>query len=122
MFIVIPNNVRKIEEYALSLCPKLEKVVLPQNLKEISEKCFWNSKISEIHVPRKVKIIEDGAFSECKHLINVTFEEDSRLSEIESEAFQKCSSLKMIVVPKGVRTIADDAFEKTTSIIKPSAI
>ena len=55
--LTIPDNVKKIEKYALSQCPDLKEVVLPKGLETIPEACFWQSGLEEIEVPKSVKTI-----------------------------------------------------------------
>jgi hypothetical protein len=45
----------------------------------------------------------------------LTFEAGSRLSQINVAAFNDCSSLKSIVIPKMVRILADRCFARCSS-------
>jgi hypothetical protein len=60
-----------------------------------------------------VKIIEDGAFSECEQLEDVDF--GDVLETIGEVALQECLSLQRIKLP-GVKTIGRGAFKKCTAL------
>jgi hypothetical protein len=49
-------------------------------------------------IPRNVEIIRSKWFSQCKSLSSITFESNSCLTRIESDAFSN-SSLQSIVIP-----------------------
>ena len=88
--------------YAFSNCTALKAIILPENLKTIKAFCFAYSGLTGIQFPSSLEIIEEEAFSECKDLIKVIFAEGSKLSEIEPSAFQGCTNLKDINLPKGL--------------------
>jgi uncharacterized protein YuzB (UPF0349 family) len=60
-------------------------------------------------IPSSVKIVGSKCFSYCKSLSSITFESNSHLTRIESEAFSH-SSLQSIVIPRNVRFIDGSAF------------
>ena len=59
-----------------------------------------------------------NAFSGCTALSALTFAEDSKLQTINTWAFQDCSSLTNITIPKQVTTLHDDAFKNCTGLTK----
>jgi hypothetical protein len=67
------------------------------------------SKSSTIEIGRNIEILESNSFSQCKLLSSITFESNSRLTRIESEAFS-FSSLQSIVIPRNVEFIDGSAF------------
>lgn len=68
-------------------CRHLSKVTIPKGLEELNNSCFAYSGISEILVPKSVKIIAFEAFSQCKDLKKVVFEEGSLLEIVKDGAF-----------------------------------
>ncbi|MDA2984079.1 MAG: leucine-rich repeat domain-containing protein, partial [Actinomycetota bacterium] len=62
-----------------------------------------------VTIPKTVTSIGDFAFSGISVLTSVTFEEDSALQTIGSDAFDG-SGLTSIVIPKSVTSISDYAF------------
>lgn len=75
---------------------------------QIGEKCFYNSEIETIIIPKTVEIIKSEAFigSDVKKIL---FDDNSQLREIESLAFGYCS-LKEIELPSKLEIIGDNAF------------
>jgi len=60
---------------------------IPEGTEIIGKIAFKNSLISQIKIPKTVKIIEEEAFSECFNLNKVVFEENSQLEKIEKKNF-----------------------------------
>ena len=96
-------------------------ISLPEGIEVISEGCFYNSGVKEVHVPASVKRIEggvydsksgsyiNGAFQSCKSLQTITFAPNSQLKEIGQHAFQECGSLT-ISLPEGIEVISEGCF------------
>lgn len=89
----------------------IENIILPNNLSEIKESAFYNSKLLSIRIPASVETIERYAFGGCTSLATVTFEKESKLATIGSEAFKQCFDLRSIEIPARVETIGNYAFE-----------
>ena len=53
----------------------LEKATVGDGVEAILKGIFYKSKLREIVVPASVKVIEEGAFYECKYLNEITFAE-----------------------------------------------
>jgi hypothetical protein len=53
-----------------------------------------------ISLPASTEVLEDSCFNQCGNLYEVAFEEGSKLRLIESESFRGCSSLKSIRIRK----------------------
>ncbi|MBQ0104593.1 MAG: leucine-rich repeat domain-containing protein [Armatimonadetes bacterium] len=121
--IIIPGNVRKIDDSAFSdvydvNCeefPRLEKVVLNEGLKEIGKNAFSETSINEINVPKSVEKINDYTFFCCRFLRKIILNEG--LIEIGKNAFSE-TGIKEITVPKSVRKIGEGAFESCFSLEK----
>ena len=91
--ITIPKSVKSIGNYAFSGYRKdgntnylLEKVVLQEGLESIENAAFSDLPIKELVIPRSVKSIGDLAFSDCKNLSSVTFQQ-GQLNNIGSKCF-----------------------------------
>lgn len=74
----------------------MQKVVIPEGVKEIGFKAFYN----------------------CTSLVAAELPEG--LTKISSGAFEKCTALKEVKVPEGVTTVIDGAFMDCTSLRKVS--
>ena len=73
---------------------------------------------TEITIPAGVSDIGYNAFSYCRNLEKVEFEENSQLTTINNCAFQYCSLLKEITIPASVTSIGSDAFYNCSKLEK----
>ena len=98
--LVYPNTINKIEGYYYEKAfftdnETLEKVVLPNNLKEIGDASFWGcDKLTNIEIPNTVTSIGKVAFYSCDSLNNIKI--PSNVISIGIDAFRVCSSLKTV--------------------------
>ncbi len=63
-----------------------------------------------------VTTIGESAFRDCNSLFSVTFEKESKVSNIEEGTFFSCSSLISIIIPNNVTSIKDYAFKNCSSL------
>lgn len=114
VLIEIPDQINglpvtSIGDSAFSGCQTLQEVVLPGNLKEIQEMAFYGCYgLQEIVIPNGVERLENRAFASCLHLKNVTIPES--VSYIGSRVFEFTYELKEIFIPDAVTEINDNAF------------
>ena len=98
--LIYPNTINKIEGYYYEKAfftenETLEKVVLPNNLKEIGDASFWGcDKLTNIEIPNTVPSIGKCAFVSCNSLNNIKI--PSNVITIGVEAFLDCTSLKNV--------------------------
>ena len=74
--------------------------------------------MTEITIPGNVIEIDDGSFSNCTSLSKISFDADSKLHIIESEAFANTVLTGTVNIPKSVRTMRFGAFENVTTLSK----
>ncbi len=79
---------------------------------------FSGKSITSIVIPASVTVIADFAFRSCDLLESITFEGNSKLTTIGRYAFDNCSSLKNIAIPKNVTEIDFTAFDDCRSLEK----
>jgi len=95
---------------AFSFCKELRRVVLPDNLLEISSSVFQGCiKLQRITLPNSVQYVYHCAFYDCSSLKTVRLSDN--LLEIGICAFYNCKSLRSIIIPDSVKCIKDDAFK-----------
>ena len=118
--VTIPESVINIGDGLFKGCSSLESVKLPKGINEIDLWMFSNcASLKTIEIPSSVTSILREAFSGCAALESFSFENDeSSLTEIQSNAFQNCTSLKEAILPETVRTIGSYAFQNCTSLEK----
>ena len=89
---------------------KLMKVLLPQNVLNVSKNCFMDCKeLVSIAIPESVTTIDNQAFQNCEKLVSVSI--PAYVTEIGSEAFEDCSALTTIDIPANVREIGKQVFQ-----------
>jgi hypothetical protein len=79
------------------------------------------SSSSIVTIPWNIKTLGVACFSKCESLSSISFESNSRLIRIESDAFS-FSSLRSIVIPRSVQCIKGSAFiglTQTSILVQP---
>ncbi len=128
--VVFPSTLRHLRGkemfyYFRSLhCVDLGKT----QIKEIPEKCFSNTSLSDLSLPDTVETIGKGAFAQCRieevKLNNISqvpesafwgarrlkYVEIKKAKEIKAGAFSDCDSLERVVINKNGCNIDPDAF------------
>ena len=117
----IPNEVKKISEYAFEGCFSLKKIKIPESVTEIESHAFHRCiSLTEINIPKTVTKMGDYVFEECSSLQNIhVSEENSQYRSIDGVLFSK-DSTKIIkypegkngkfIIPEGVTQITNSAF------------
>ena len=118
--VTIPDSVTSIGEEAFTGCEKLTSVTVPKNVRSIGTAAFGHCRsLTEILVDdaNTAYTDKDGALlsKDQTKLITCpagkqTYEIPASVTDIESRAFSYCGKLRAITIPKGVKSIADDAF------------
>ncbi len=91
---------------------------------DVTAVAFVPQRIKEVTIPATIQNI-DGAFTGCKELETVRFEEGTQLDNIGIYAFSYCASLKNIEIPSSVTVIRYGAFmccDSLTSFMIPEGI
>ena len=112
--IVLPESISVIEEAAF-WGSGLQRIAIPQNVKEISRWAFYNCQsLVSFKATEGVKVIQDGCFSDCISLTSIDL--PKTLTEIGSSAFHNCQSLVSVKVPEKVEVIKSDCFSGCKSL------
>ncbi len=93
--VVIEEDVRRILPWAFYECTNLKDIAFKGELRSIGEEAFHKIGISSLRIG-SVDEIESHAFSECKQLTSVNIESINK--SIRCNAFNDCSGLKTLVI------------------------
>lgn len=124
--IIIPDEIDDIPVVlivndAFRDCPKLETVVISDNVNCIGRRAFQNDKkLKSVKLSKNIRKICSDTFNGCTSLEDIVL--GDMLSTIESRAFYKCRNLKNISLPHNLTHIGEQAFyqcENITKIIIP---
>ena len=84
----------KVPEYFLIYQGKISQINIPKNIKVIGRGSFIGTKIINLDIPEGVEIIEQDAFAACKFLTNIKL--PSTLRAVEIRAFNGCPNIRNI--------------------------
>lgn len=89
----------------------IETLNLGHGVNNVGSRAFANCvNLKRVVIPGNVKVISNSAFEGCTKLEEVIFEEG--LIHIGPKAFKDCTSLKNVSLPKSVRNVPKSAFPK----------
>lgn len=133
----------KTETEVVACLQNVKNAVLPNSIIAIRDSAFYGSSLETVVLPKKVEILGDAVFKECKNLHKINLPESVlqmgsscfmssgiesiviplHISEIKPETF--CyTPLKDIVIPEGVTSIGSRCFTKSelTNIVLPKSL
>ncbi len=108
----LKENVTSIGASAFYGCTNLKTIKMPETLNSIGSYAFCNTKISNIRIPKSVKVINKGTFSNCQELTSVIL--SPATSVISALAFENCTGITEMHLPSTLETIGNDAFTGCT--------
>ena len=111
--ISMPNGITSMGQYVFYQCPNLETIRLPDISVLGKYACYQCPNLKTVIIPSSVTKLTYGAFADCSNLETVIFEENSQLTDIDDFAFDDCSKLTNIDIPKGVVRIGVAAFQNS---------
>lgn len=109
----IPQEVEKIEKYAIKNNRTIKKIIIPDSVKEISESAISEClNLEEVVLPKNLEKIPKYLLAGCSKLIRISWPDN--LKEIGEAAFSG-TGLKVINIPETVTTIDDYALSYTNA-------
>ena len=116
--VVLPDTIKEIRGGAFKNASNLEEINLPEGIPEIKGETFQNcSNLKEITIPDSVTRIGGHAFRENYSLTKVNIGPNSQLTEIGSSAFRDCYELDEIYLPRDVN-IDERSFKGSGTNVK----
>ena len=108
--VIIPDGVKEISQKAFIDCTSLTSVTISDGLEKIGANSFNGcTALTTVNIPDSVKKINMGAFYDCESLTSVTIPDS--VTEIGAGAFGSCKLLTNIIY-KGVTYESYDEFNK----------
>lgn len=98
-----------------------DTVIIPEGVKTIGNYAFaYNSKVKNVILPSTITSLGRGFDSSTVEKVVL----NEGLEEIDSRAFRNTPNLKEVIISSSVKTIADNAFQKSgiTEIVIPATV
>lgn len=112
-----PNDFIVINGVLIGYKGESEKVVIPDNVREIGINAFdWSEFLKEVVIPKTVEIIDWNAFENCDNLEVITIENPN--TEIEKSVFYGCLNLRRIICDGRSVSINISKEDDITEIVK----
>ncbi|MBQ8497744.1 MAG: leucine-rich repeat domain-containing protein [Clostridia bacterium] len=127
--VILSEGVTTIDALAFEHCHRLRKVVLPQSLREIGHHAFYDCPaLEDIFLHDGIEILGSEIFKGCRALAeprgfiilgdrlhqycgeSASVRIPEGITEISRGAFERCESLKNILLPNSLRIIGERAF------------
>ena len=113
--IQISEQTETIGDYAFVSCFKLEKAVIPDNIKHINNGAFVACiNLRAVEFPESIKVISGDVCFGCESLSDVVL--NGKIEKIGYGAFGECPALETFAIPDTVTYIGFNAFENCKCI------
>lgn len=112
--IKIPDSVTRIGDFAFTVCRSLTTVTMGKSVNLIGSHAFENcNALSDITLPESLSSIGECAFYDTAiESVNLS----DNITYIARSTFDRCSSLKTVIIGNSVKTVAAQAFSGCVSL------
>ena len=119
--IVLPAGVTTVGDGAFADCSNLTSVTFEENcqITNLGSECFTNTAIVEFTVPKTLQVLGPMAFSNVSTLETIRLEDESELKGFFLKVFYNCINLTKVDFGKAsgkFRNIANSAFENCSKL------
>ena len=132
----VPDHITSLRLAAFMGCENLEKVTVPEGVREMESFVFENTGLKKVNVPASLVVMEDNPFGNCRNLEQVDVAPGNALfSSVDGVLFDAEKSRLIYypmnkpgstyTVPEGIRVIGADAFTRNrrlTEVFLPSSL
>lgn len=123
--VIIPDSVTIVGDWAFNHCTGLTNVTIPSSVLSIGKYAFNACHgLTSITIPESVTLIGDGAFDYCNGLTMMIVDKNNDKYYSEGNCIIEKSTGKLIlgcaasVIPDGVKSIGDYAFDSCDHLAK----
>lgn len=110
--VVLSTKLPSIPESAFENCP-IENLVIPPSVTSIGNGAFCNNHIAVINIPATCRVIEPWAFCYgTGHTLNLA----EGVTTIGESAFEQCTNLRKVVMPRSAVNVGKRVFDRCYSI------
>ena len=118
----LPDTLKYIGEEAFSACTKLTELTISSNVVEIGRLAFFMcTKLEKVDIPLCTEVIGVNAFQYCPELTTVTFGKNTtsvaKTLTIQDGAFSTCAKLTNISIPNHTIQVGIDVFKDSSDSI-----
>ena len=111
------DGIKEIGESAFACHGFINSIRLPNTLKKIDNKAFYNCcELKEIIIPESCEYIGEHSFFECYFLEKVVM--PNSIKQINSRTFSECFRLKDIKLPSELEKLGDCCFEDCYDLVQ----
>ena len=110
--LVLPNTLKVIKERAFYEA-KISELIIPESVENVGDYAFYDSWVKNIYMP-KLKSVNSYTFYDCEG-IEMAYFGDS-LTNIGDYAFYRCSNLKEVCIGECIEEIGEASFNVCKSL------
>lgn len=115
--IVIPRDIKEIQNRAFAGCTALTQVRFESGVGSVGYKSFENcTALRAVELPESVSSVGAYAFAGCTQLEQADFSRALHLTELNASIFQNCERLSAVRLPESVTEIGAYAFSGCKSL------
>lgn len=112
--VTLPAKMKTLGGYSFYYCDKLSTIHFNAALDSIGECTFYGCGMTSVELPKALRVIGSGTFSNCTKLVNISLPES--LVKIGDQAFFRCGALSEVKLPAGIKTLGMAAFYECASL------
>ena len=115
-FIILPDSLEEISNYAFQSCRNLISICLKDTVTKIGDYAFQNCQnMKTVANTNNIVYIGNSAFENCFKLIEIMF--PSSITQIPNSLFKNCFAISMISLPSSLVSIGPEAFSHCEKLI-----
>lgn len=106
--VVLPEGLTEIGDFAFYRC-HMKEITLPSSVTKYGKACFGENDFTTVILPNNLKTISDQMFSYCEKLEKIVVPDS--VENIGTNAFNGCEKLSSVDIGKGIKKIGVGAFD-----------